>query len=634
MDWIGHVLQASLLPAMNNTPLLVDIRRMVDIVKLTSRLNEDSDNLPPVVVAIQNAFQESWLSQQEVQLLEEFEASSTDTNDYDDHDDHDNDCQDLDSIVDDVPVDNQEAVVEEENNAQEQDGLMHFPIPSLVDDDENETNSLVVRLVALMEHVTGHWNELSDYPLEAKFKDDNLFETIGMLANNFGKDCALPPPRPPRQRRITKFHTVQKTRTVPRRTMLSELLDNDDLLEEDLSDGAFEELVSQISLPSTMEEEYSDVESYYEDEDVSSSEEEPPKYMSIQDEQADIVDLVLSWALELDILKSRLKEDVSYNDRPIEEYVHETDTSGYYEEWESESDDSLELEDYRDLIYVVTDNNLLSTATFIGSSPTDRSAFFVEPIPIMDRQSTSSTMPSKQCVESSANCKVDRTTKPLSSVAINEANKFEEEIIDGLSHREYDDHTIEMSNSSPSGSAPSPYLIAEADSETVYAREDGSKKKKTDSNIVRGSWLPSLKGKGLLEKLKDKMSKMYDEDSSEEYEREGTTRDEYGRNKTEIVTTDNQEPQDLVAKGVAPVFQEEAKEVPEEKEESEDEMCLGESANTALPPPPAHFYNQGANFEKSGQIPPPPPPPPPPLSSTKPSPPLQPPHRFIGINEQ
>jgi hypothetical protein len=120
---------------------------MVDIVKLTSRLNEDSDNLPPVVVAIQNAFQESWLSQQEVQLLEEFEASSTDTNDYDDHD---NDCQDLDSIVDDVPVDNQEAVVEEENNAQEQDGLMHFPIPSLRDDDENETNSLVVRLVALM----------------------------------------------------------------------------------------------------------------------------------------------------------------------------------------------------------------------------------------------------------------------------------------------------------------------------------------------------------------------------------------------------------------------------------------------------------------------------------------------------
>jgi hypothetical protein len=44
-------------------------------------------------------------------------------------------------------------------------------------------------------------------------------------------------------------------------------------VDEDLSDGAFEELVSQVSLPSTMEEEYPDVESYYDYEDVSSSEE-------------------------------------------------------------------------------------------------------------------------------------------------------------------------------------------------------------------------------------------------------------------------------------------------------------------------------------------------------------------------
>jgi hypothetical protein len=53
--------------------------------------------------------------------------------------------------------------------------------------------------------------------------------------------------------------------------MHSDLLDNEGLLvDENLSDGAFEELVSQAS------------------DDVSSSEEEPPNYMLSQNDQEDV----------------------------------------------------------------------------------------------------------------------------------------------------------------------------------------------------------------------------------------------------------------------------------------------------------------------------------------------------------
>jgi hypothetical protein len=177
---------------------------------------------------------------------------------------------------------------------------------------------------------------------------------------------------------------------------------------------------------------------------------------------------------------------------------------------------------------------------------------------------------------------------------------------------------------------------------------------------------------------------MYNEDSSDEYEQEDSTRNESGLKKIGTVTTDDQEPQDLIQTGAGPseqVVQEEAGEVPEE--ERVEEMRLGESADTAWrsrnprrPPPPQwpppaglprpqHLYHQRVNVEKSGQMaawpsrnprPPPPPPaelprpqhvyqqgvdvgksgqmaPPPPLSSTKPSLPLQPPSLFIGINE-
>jgi hypothetical protein len=58
---------------------------MVDIVKLTTRLDEHTGSaddgtllLPQVVVIIQ----ELLLSQHEMQLLEEFEASTSDTEDY------------------------------------------------------------------------------------------------------------------------------------------------------------------------------------------------------------------------------------------------------------------------------------------------------------------------------------------------------------------------------------------------------------------------------------------------------------------------------------------------------------------------------------------------------------------------
>jgi hypothetical protein len=71
--------------------------------------------------------------------------------------------------------------------------------------------------------------------------------------------------------------------------MQSDLLDNEGLLlNEDLSDGAFEELVSQVSLSSTMEEEYSDVESYYDYEDMNSSEEVPPTYMFSPNDQVNV----------------------------------------------------------------------------------------------------------------------------------------------------------------------------------------------------------------------------------------------------------------------------------------------------------------------------------------------------------
>jgi hypothetical protein len=665
MAWIRHVLGASLLSTTNtNTPASVDIRQMVDIVNLASRVDEDTDTLPQVVVAIQDAFQhgkELCLSQLEVQLLEEFEAS-TDTNN--DHDDYELD----------VPVDDQEAF-EDENNAQEQDGWMHFPIPFMVDDndEDNELDPLVVRLVTWMEHVAVYSNEFS----AANFKDHGVFETTMTygLAENFGNEYSLPPPRPPRQRQVLRFRTVQKTRTIPRRTMLSDLLDNEDedLLDKDLSDGAFDELVSQVSLPSTMDEEYSDVESYYDYEDVSSSEEKPPTHISIPEDETDVVDEVLSLALALQLLKSRLNDDKTYNDFLNEEFVHETDASdGDYEEWDNGDDsqvddDSLILEN-QDLIFVATDSNLLSKATFIGSSPTRRSSFFVEPISTMDAQRPFTT-PSRQGVESTNNWKVDRTPKASLSASdrreanhvqseysdevdeyewstMVEANKFEEEIIDGLGHRDDDDQALELSNTSPSHSAVSPTLVAEAYSEDDYARQDDGKKT-MDWNIFRGSWLPRAKGKGLLEKLTDKMFKMYYEDLSDEYEREAST-----KKINVIVPSDNQESQDLIETRAVPseqvVVQEEAKEVPEEEEESEDEMSLGQSASTALPsrhprrppppkrpppaelpPPPPFYHHQGINVKRSGQIPPPPPP----SSSSKPSPPPEPPLRFIGIDE-
>ncbi len=65
----------------------------------------------------------------------------------------DPDCQD--TTIMDRPVDDQESVEKDEDNTEDQDGLMDFPITNLVNDndDENDTNPLVVRLVALMEHV-------------------------------------------------------------------------------------------------------------------------------------------------------------------------------------------------------------------------------------------------------------------------------------------------------------------------------------------------------------------------------------------------------------------------------------------------------------------------------------------------
>jgi hypothetical protein len=59
------------------------------------------------------------------------------------------------------------------------------------------------------------------------------------LAGNLGNEhYSLPPGRPPRRRQVLKFRAVQKTRAgVPRRTMLSDLLDDEGLLDKDLSDG-------------------------------------------------------------------------------------------------------------------------------------------------------------------------------------------------------------------------------------------------------------------------------------------------------------------------------------------------------------------------------------------------------------
>jgi hypothetical protein len=116
--------------------------------------------------------------------------------------------------------------------------------------------------------------------------------------------------------------------------------------------------------------------------------------------------VVVSWALELELLKSRLKEDAPHNGNMFEECgVPETATSVSYCGGQSENgdassaqadDDSLELEEYQDFIFVAINNNRLTKASmFLGFSPMSRSSLFVEP--------SLSTIPSKQGVESSNN---------------------------------------------------------------------------------------------------------------------------------------------------------------------------------------------------------------------------------------
>jgi hypothetical protein len=227
--------------------------------------------------------------------------------------------------------------------------------------------------------------------------------------------------------------------------------------------------------------------------------------------------VVVSWALELELLKSRLKEDAPHNGNMFEECgVPETATSASYCGGQSENgdassaqadDDSLELEEYQDFIFVAINNNRLTRAMFLGFSPMSRSSFFVKPL---------STIPSKQGVESNNNWKGDRTTTALSSAGdrrettndeydeyddeldeyersimveanMVEADKFEEEIIDGLRQRDSEDQTFEISNISPSGSASSPTLAVADTRRTIPpGRMIGKRQSIGKSNAVLG----------------------------------------------------------------------------------------------------------------------------------------------------
>ena len=78
-------------------------------------------------------------------------------------------------------------------------------------------------------------------------------------------------PRPPPTRTVQR--RILKTRTVPRRTMLSDMLEQN----QDVEDVDFDDLIEQIRLPVWMEEEYSEYEEYEEEvfeEEESDDEEE------------------------------------------------------------------------------------------------------------------------------------------------------------------------------------------------------------------------------------------------------------------------------------------------------------------------------------------------------------------------